>query len=124
MVLLGLKRVHSMFLDLLRDNARVSTHGQSIAVDFTHWARRSKSFAFNLGRVRVVEAVQIEPATMQLTFVLEDGTRCVITEEMSGWSKVLAFVQSHFAEFDCDAYERAKGDINRVCLCWTKVAAR
>ncbi len=117
-MVLDFKRVHPMFLDLLRDNSRVSTDGQSIAVAFTHWARRSKNFSFNLERVRVVEAVQIEPATMQLMFVLEDGTRCAITEEMSGWSEVLAFVQSHFAEFDRDAYERAKGDIGRVCLCW------
>lgn len=109
-----------MLLDLFRDTARVSAGGESIAVTFTHWAQRSKSFSFNLQNVRAVEAVQIEPASMQLTFVLEDGSRRDISEEMVGWSDFLAFVQSRFAGFDRDAYERAKGDISRVCLCWTK----
>lgn len=112
-----------MNLDFLRDKARAITDGQSISVTFTHWTRRRQSFSFNIGNVRAVEAVQIEPATMQLTFVLEDGTRRNITDEMSGWSEVLAFVQNHFVQFDRDAYESAKGDINRVSLCWPPAAA-
>lgn len=111
-----------MFLDLLRDTSQVSTDRQSIAVTFTHWARRSSSFSFNLQRVRAIEAIQIEPATIQLTFVLEDGSRRAISEEMAGWNEVLMFVQNHFAGFDRDAYEHAKGDINRVCLCWSNAS--
>ena len=83
-------------------------------------AQRSKNFLFDLQCVRAVEAVQIEPASMQLTFVLEDGLRRDISEEMAGWNEVLAFVQSRFTGFDRDAYERAKGDVSRVCLCWSK----
>lgn len=109
-----------MLLDLFRDKAQVSAGGESISVTFTHWTRRSKNFSFDLQRVRAVEAVQIEPAIMQLTFVLEDGSRRDISEAMAGWGEVLAFVQSRFAGFDCDAYERAKGDIGRVCTCWSK----
>lgn len=109
-----------MLLDFFRDKAQVSAGGESIAVTFTHWAQRSKSFSFNLQSVRAVEAVQIEPASMQLTFVLEDNSRRDVSEEMAGWSEVLAFVQSRFAGFDRDAYERAKGDISRAFLCWSK----
>lgn len=119
-VLLGLNSISPMNLDYFRDKARVSTDGQSINVDFTHWARRSKSFSFDVGKVRAIEAVQIEPATMLLTFVLEDDKRWAITDEMVGWNSVLAFVQSHFAGFDHDAYERAKGGINSVFPCWKK----
>ena len=112
-----------MLLDLFRDKARVSAGGESIAVTFTHWAQRSKNFSFNLQSVRAVEAVQIEPATMQLNFVLEDGSRRSISEEMAGWREVWARVQSYFVGFDRDAYEHAKGDINRVCLCWSSPSA-
>lgn len=114
------KPARSMWLDLFRDKARVNADGESICVTFTHWAQRSKNFLFDLQCVRAVEAVQIEPASMQLTFVLEDGLRRDISEEMAGWNEVLAFVQSRFTGFDRDAYERAKGDVSRVCLCWSK----
>lgn len=107
-----------MLLDLFRDKARVSVDGESIAVTFTHWAQRSKSFSFNLQSVRAVEAVQIEPAAMQLNFMLNDGSRREISEEMFGWREVFAFVQSHFVGFDRDAYEHAKSDINNRYICW------
>lgn len=108
-----------MWYDLFRDKAFVNTDGQSINVTFTHWIQRRHNFSVRVDDIVTIEAVQIEPFTMELILVTKDNSRWAITDEMTGWDKVLEFVRKTFAGFDPDAYEKAKGDINQTRLCWS-----
>ena len=108
----------AMWTDLLLDKAVITVVCRTIIVRFTHWLKRSKGFSVELDSVARIEAVQIEPCTMQMIFFMEDGARSAISEEMAGFNAAVEFVESYFAGFDAESYEKAKGDIGVKSLCW------
>ena len=109
-----------MWYDSLRDKAIVQIDGRSVRVTFTHWLQRRHSFTVKADDVSLIEAVQIEPFTMELILVTKGGSRYAISEEMAGWKDFLEFARRSFAGFDPNAYESAKGDINQTRVCWSQ----
>lgn len=110
-----------MNFDFLRDKSTISIVGHTIHVNFTHWARKSKSFSFDLNCVQSIDALQLEPFTMRLTFTMNDNSFYNLNENMLGWAEMLSVVQNFFHGFDHDAYESAKGRIEYFYPCWRKV---
>jgi hypothetical protein len=110
-----------MNFDFLKNKVSLCVNGKSsIAVNYSHFLNQRSNFLIDLNRVIKIDAVQIEPAIIQLIFTMKSGEQYFITEEMSGWDKTIVFIINYFSDFDRDAFERVKGDINCTYRCWGK----
>lgn len=108
--------------NLFRNREIIFVNEESFGVTRTHWFTKKHSWALRWGDVQAIEAMQIEPATIGLIFVVAGNEARNAHEDMENWGELETAARKRYAEFNWENFELAKNYVERRIPCWKRPA--
>ena len=109
-----LKKIKNFFVD----KASIKVTKDEVFVFHFHWSMKKNDYSFSWKDVKSISVKQIEPAIVELNFLMHNGQNRFFHEEMDGWINFIGELKNKFESFNWNLFEEAKSHINKSYLCW------
>jgi len=107
-------------VDCFRNREIVFVTDEEFGVKFTHWISRRYSWSMRWKNVLAIDAMQVEPAYMELIFLCTENRWRLLAEDFENWSVLEAAVRRRYPDFNWENFERAKNSIDKRYPCWER----
>ena len=110
--------------NFIKNRAIIHVSEEGCGVNFTHWARRRRSWSIRWQDVVAIDAMVVEVPCFELGFIFQtaEGWSGFLSDDMENWKTLVEAVRRHFPSFNWENVDAARRYENRDkrVICWRR----